>query len=147
MKLFVFLLIIACLLQASVVPANFALILLVSRSLIIDEKNNLYLALFTGLLLGLLMSINIGFYALVFVLYVEIVHLVKKSPISANILTVVPLTFVLLLALSYLEELILNQSFNLSPLLIQSLIALPFFVAVKFWEERFVVSPPLKLKM
>jgi len=147
MKLFIFILILACFLQGAFLPLNIALILLISRSLIAVERSNLYLAFIAGILLGLLTSLNIGFYALIFIVMVELTHLLRKSPLSANILTVVPLTFLFLLALSLLEQFIFGSAVQTSLLLIQAVLSLPIFLLVRFWEERFIIAAPLKLKV
>jgi len=147
MKLFIFLLIIACLVESAFLPINIVLILLISRSLNIDEDANLYMGFFSGIFLGLLSSFNLGFYALAFLISVQIIRISKKMPISANTLTVVPLSFILILLLSLAQEFFFQETFTLSSVIIQSLLALPIFIMVKFWEERFVVAPPLKLKI
>lgn len=112
-----------------------------------DDKSNLYLAFFGGILLGLLMSVNIGFYTLLFIIIVEILRMLRRFAISANILVVPPITFVFLLVISYLEQLFFHQTFSLGNLIVQALLALPIYILVRFWEERFVVAPPLKLKI
>lgn len=147
MKLFIFILILACFIQSAFLPLNIVLILLISRSLIFPQRSNLILAFVCGVLLGLLTSVNIGFYALLFVLMVEGVHLLRKSPLSANILTIVPLTFFLISLLSLIEQVVFGSLIHLSLLFIQAFLALPLFLLVRFWEERFVVQAPLKLRM
>ena len=147
MKLFIFILILACFLQGAFLPLNIALILLISRSLISVERSNLCLAFIAGILLGILTAINIGFYALIFLIMVELTHLLRKSPLSANILTVVPLTFIFVTVLSFFEQIIFGSVIQISLLFIQAFLALPIFLVVRFWEERFIIAAPLKLRV
>ncbi len=147
MKLFIIVLILACLIQTSFLPVNLCLILLICRSLARPDSNNLYLAFAAGIFLGILSSLNIGFYALAFLIIIEIVELLKNSRITSNILTVVPISAVLFLGLAVTEKIVLGMSINFWIISIDALLSLPFFVAVKFWEERFIVLPDVKLKL
>jgi rod shape-determining protein MreD len=147
MKLIIILLVIACLIQTSFLPINLVLILLICRSLARQDKLNYFLAFFSGILLGILTPTNIGFYSLTFLLAVFISEILHQTPISSNIFTVIPVTFILTLVIGGLEMLFLGQSLNLVTAILGSLIALPIYIGVKFWEERFIVTPHMKLKL
>lgn len=147
MKLFIFILILACFLQGAFLPLNLALILLISRSLITVERSNLILGFIAGILLGLITSVNIGFYSLLFLIFIELTHTIKKSPLSSNILTIVPLTFLFTGVLSFFEQTFFGSQIHISLLFVQALLSLPLFLVIRFWEERFIISTPLKLKV
>lgn len=147
MKLFVFLLIITALLQTTFLQVNMVLVLLVCRSLLREERANYFSAFFIGILLGILESRNVGFYALFFVILVKVLHLIKSTPISAYFLTVIPATLVLSFGLSYLKYFIFNQSVNNYLPLIDAFLSLPVYLLLKIWEERFVVNRGIKLKI
>lgn len=147
MKTFIVVLILAALMQASFLPINLVLLLLISRSLISYGKENLYLAFFSGILLGLLLSVNVGFYSLIFVIFIQALRMMRRLISSANFLVVIPLSFVILLVMSLLEQVFLKQSLNFSLILVETVLSLPVYILVRFWEERFMVAPPLKLKV
>lgn len=146
MKAFMLILIVAALLQSSVVPFNLVLLLLLARSLVKPSLGNLWLGFFSGILLGLLTSQNLGFYALVLVGMVELMNLLKSAPVSSNYLTV-PLVAAVLLIVSVLEQLFLHQLSNWNLIVVETALFLPVFVTVKFWEERFIPTPAIKLKL
>lgn len=123
------------------------MLLLISRGMIIKDRLNLYCAFSSGLFLGLLSSINLGFYALIFLIIVEGVEVIRKSPLTSNFLTVIPISLGGLLLVSLMEKLFFSQAIDVSSLIVSSLLALPVYLFVRFWEERFVVRAPLKLRM
>lgn len=147
MKLFIFILILAAFLQSSFIPINLCLILLICRSLALDEKANYVIGFITGLFLGILTSVNLGFWPLIFVIVVKLVHLSRKSPISAYALTILPLTFSISLLVLYIQTFIFSQTFNITPAITQAALALPLFFLIRFWEERFELRPEIKLRV
>lgn len=147
MKLFTFILLIAAFLQTSFLPLDLCLILLVCRSYAIHQPNNYFLALLTGLFLGILTSTNVGFWPIIFVTAVLIIHLVRLLPITSRFLTVVPVAFLILLGSDMAANFFLRLPFNFWYPAIGSLIALPIYVAIKEWEERFVAKPGIKLRL
>jgi cell shape-determining protein MreD len=147
MKTFIVALIIAALFQTSFLPISLVLLLLISRSLILSEKSNLYLGFFFGLLIGVLSSINAGFYSLFFLIIIELVSLIKKTPFTANFLLIIPIAFASLLFLALGQRLFLGETINFWPILLGTILSVPIYLIVRFWEERFVVAPPVKLKL
>jgi hypothetical protein len=146
MKLTIFLLTLAVFIQTAFLPVNLVLIFLISRTLVIDNRSNLHLALYAGVLMGVLMSVNIGFYPLLFLVIVQWLNMLKKLAISNSLLIVPVLTFLSLLLIAISEQLFLKQSFNFMNIIVQSVLSLPIYILIRFWEERFIVAPPLKLK-
>lgn len=147
MKLFILLLIIAIFLQTSFVPINLVLILIISRAFVIEELANYYLAFFGGILLGILSVNNIGFWPLVLLIIVKILHLSKKLPLSKNIFTVAIMAFVLLSAVDFLQSFLFHQDFEIKKVFIENIIAIPVYYLMKIWEERFIVKSEVKLKI
>lgn len=147
MKTFILFLIFAILLQTTLIPINLCLIMLVCRGLTIDERANFYLAIISGVTLGLLTSLNLGFYPLIFLIYILLLSLFKKSSFSANFLLFLPLAFLLYLATAFLEKIFFNQSINLYKLLFELVLTIPIYLIVRFWGERFVVNKGIKLKV
>ena len=147
MKTFILLLIFVTLLQTAFIPVNLCLILLVCRSLVISDRMNFYLALISGIVLGLLSSSNLGFYPLIFLVYIYLLSLFKKSAFSTNFLLFLPIALLIYATTAFLEKLIFNQSFSFSKLIFETLLTLPLYLLVRFWEERFVVRKGIKLKI
>ena len=149
MKTFIVLLLIALFCQTSFLPINIAVLFLISHSLVSPGKDNLYLGFFAGLLLGLLSSIHLGFYAIAFLIIVEIVLLIRKSPVLGHFLVVIPLVFILALALSWAEQGLLDKSFTMSTIWIETALALPVYLLVRFLEDRTgsVSRSGIKLKL
>jgi len=147
MKFFILILIISIFLQTSFVPVNLALILLLSRAYVVDEKMNLYLAFISGIMLGILSSQNIGFWPLIFLVVVKIVGLMRRLPISANFLTILPVSFLLIGLVDLAKSFILNQTFNWNLFLVEVIVTLPIYILVSFLEDRFVPKADIKLKI
>lgn len=147
MKLFILSLIIATLLQTTLTQYNLVLILLITRSFIVSERANLYIAFCAGVLLGLMTSVNLGLWTTLFVVTVWLVHLIKKMPIAFNFKTFLPTIFILLLAVSLFEKLVFNQSFVILKILTELLIAFPMYIVFNIWSERFDVKPYIRLKL
>lgn len=147
MKLFIFILFILALLQTSFIPLNLCLVLLVCRSYAAHQLSNYYLALAAGFFLGILSAVNIGFWPLIFLIAVVVIHTVRQLPITARFLTVIPVTFVVLLAVNWTESFFLRTPFIWWYPLISSIIAFPVYIIVREWEDRFVAKPGIKLRV
>lgn len=147
MKTIIFLFIIAAFIQSSFLPLNLVLIMLICRSLVIEETVNYYLALGSGLLLGILSPLNLGFWPLLFIVIVKLVQLLRKLPVLANLFTVLPISFLILTAVLYLQQLFFGQSIDFKLVVIETLLVLPTFIFFRFWEERFIIKPELKLRI
>lgn len=148
MKTFVIILILASFLQASVLPINLVLLLIMIRSYIRVEKSNLYLAFGLGLLLSHLEHTPLGLYSLVFLGLVEITHLFSKAPISRNFVTVIPFMLIIIIINDVFTSLIRGFSIQLLPqILVEVLLILPIYIVLRMWEERFTVRKEVRLKV
>ena len=147
MKTFIFVIILAAFLQTTTIEVDLVLLLVLSRSLERDDSFNMYMAFFAGILLGLLTATNIGFYALFFLIATRVGYLLRKSPVTNNIFTILPIAFFMATALGLAERIFLGQSINIVRYIIDTLSSLPIYFCVKFWEERFIVAPQMKLKL
>lgn len=146
MKLFAFLLLLAAFLQTSFLSLNLCLLLLISRSYAVHKKDNYYLAFLAGIIIGILTTVNLGIWPLIFLVVVLLCHTIRRLPIMNRTITVVPLTLIILLVVNGLEFLFFKTPVNWLTLVIGSIINLPIFYLVKEWEERFITKPGLKLK-
>jgi hypothetical protein len=147
MRTFIVILILAAFVQSSFVSLNLVLVLLIARSFIIDDTANYWLAFISGISLGILTSLNIGFWSLYFLIVVKLIYLVRKMPLTNNVFAIVPVTFIFCLLAAFLEQIFLSQTINFIKVVAEGLISLPIYIAIKYWEERFVVKETrLKLR-
>ncbi len=144
----IIILIIAAFLQSTVIPLDLVLIILLSRSFIMVEKDNLYLAFGFGLLVSLMNFTPLGLVSLIYLTEVLLTHLLSKSRLANNTLLLMPWVLLMLTLNSLLQSLILNQSIQLTlNLVTESLLTLPIYYGLKLWEERFVIRKDIKLKI
>lgn len=147
MKLFYLILILSIFLQTSFIPFNLCLIILLCRSYVVEERLNLYGAFISGLFLSLLSGQNLGFWALIFLVVVKLASLIRKLPVSTNILTILPLSLILITFVSFLEKIFLNKTIDWRLVTVEVALSLPIFFLVRFWEDRFVVHSETRLKL
>jgi rod shape-determining protein MreD len=148
MKTLIVVLIIVCLLQAAVIPLELVLIVLICRSYIRAEKQNLYLSFGFGLLLSHLNSTVLGFQSIIYLILIAFAGSLAKSRLTANPLLIIPLSFILVSLNEIFISLFTHQSFQLFPkVFIEASISLPILFIVRLWEERFVARRDIKLKM
>src|SRR3989344_8958700 len=109
MKTLLLLITLFAFLQSAFLPVNMVLVLLVSRSLIVEDRDNLYLAFFGGLILSFLTPVNLGFHPLIFILIVKLAGLLKNLPIAINLLMVFLFASCLLYIAALLNSLFIAQ--------------------------------------
>lgn len=148
MKILIFILILAAFLQASILPFNLVLLILVLRSYIVSEREDLFLAFFFGLLVSHLEVTPLGDQSLIYLILVECARVIGRLPLSNNILTVLFLAFFSTCFNNVAIDLTTGASIQLFPnVFISTVLAIPIYVALRFWEERFVVRPEIRLKV
>lgn len=142
MKTIVAILIFLAFFQASVLPLNFGLILILTRAFLRQDRANLILALIFGLLLSHLEHLSLGIESLVFVISVELIYFWSRTPLSRNALTVLPVVGLIILAVD------LFSARQIWPGILPELILiLPIYLIVRFWEERFIAPKEIKLRV
>lgn len=148
MKTLIVILILLSFLQVTLIPLNLVLIALIFRAYIVSEKENLYLAFFFGVLISFLNSLPLGLHSLIYLGIVQSIHLFKKTYFSGNFLVMLPAIAVLLSLNSILISMFQKSSIQLWPIIFQeTLLGVPVYFVLKFWEERFSVKPEVKLKV
>ncbi|MDO8570740.1 MAG: hypothetical protein Q7R97_04115 [Candidatus Daviesbacteria bacterium] len=147
MNLFIVILILLSFLEGTIIPFDLVLMILIARSFIVAEKSNYYLAFCFGLLVSLLLGYPLGLYSLIYLFAVAISHIIKTTNLKAYWIVVLPLTFSLLLFEQAILKLLNISNFNLSLLLVPTILMLPVYFIVRVWEERFIVAKDIKLKM
>lgn len=147
MKVLITVLLAIAFLQSSLTSVDFVLMVLLLRSYITKEKINLYLAFFMGLLISHLSFSPLGLQSIVYVVMVQLVLLLAGLRWNTHI-AVFPVILVLLLIDQGMQSFLTNQSLSLWPsILINVLSLLPIYILIRFWEERFVIRPDIKLKV
>ncbi len=139
MKTLIIILIIAAFLQTTILPINLVLIILICRAYLKSDKANLYLGFVFGAFVAHLNLNNLGAGSLIYLSAVAIVQALSKLRLASNPLLIVPISFVFL-------SLVQPTAWELSKILISSLLALPVFYLIRFWEERFIVKREIKLR-
>ncbi len=147
MKTFIFILILLSFLQTTIIPLDLSLMVLLLRSYISSEKENLFLGFGVGLMISYLSNNPLGFHSLIFLMLIELTQLFRKTPLAGHFLVIVPLMFTMLSLQSVVVLIFLQPSINWLQILIESLLALPLYLIIKIWEERFVVRSEIKLRV
>lgn len=148
MKTLIIILILCAFLQTTILPIDLVLLVLIFRSYLVSDKSNLYLAFFFGLLISHLSGTPLGIQSVVYLLIVEIVRVISRIPALNSIITIIPITFVALTFNSVVLAVVNGSSIQLWPeILLESIAALPVYLLIKFWEERFVIRPEIKLRI
>ncbi|MBI4037233.1 hypothetical protein HY385_02320 [Candidatus Daviesbacteria bacterium] len=134
-------------LQATFWPINLVLIILISRAFVTSDKITLWLSFGFGLLLALLSGYPLGSLSLIYLLIIVLVRLVRNTHLASHWLIILPLSWIMLLLDQFLQSLILGTGFRFLSSLLPLIFVLPIYLAVRFWEERFIPRPAIKLKI
>lgn len=148
MRPLILILVIAAFLQTTILPIDLVLMILVLRTYIVREKEDLYLAFGMGLLISHLNNMPLGAQSIIYLVLVVLSQIVSRLPISASIFTVIPLVLFTSSINIVIGALISGSSIQIFPqLIINAIVAIPLYILIRFWEERFVVKPEIKLKI
>ena len=138
MRTLIFVFILIVFLQTSVVPVNLCLSILILRSFLRPDKANIYLAFSLGLFLSFLNNSPLGLYSLLFLGLSEAAQIIAKSRLAEHVLVAIGLVII---------AQVIFGLFNHQNIFIEILFAFPLYFLVKFWEERFIIKPEIKLKI
>lgn len=147
MKTLIAILIIVSFLQATIVPIDLVLIILLCRSFIKTEKANLYLAFAFGLVLSHLSNTLMGVQSIIFLVMMVAVEEMSRLRLSQNALFIVPISLAAISINAVVLSLLGHTSLVLIPKIFGALLALPVFYLVRFWEERFIIRKDIRLKI
>lgn len=148
MKTTVAVLIIISFIQSTILPLDLVLIILICRSYIKSDKSNLFLAFGFGLLNAHLNLTPLGFQSLTYLIVVTITAGLSKSRLAGNSFLIAPLSFILM----SINQAVLSTFIHQSPLifpknLLEAFVSLPILYSIRLWEERFIVSKEIKLRL
>lgn len=125
-------------LQSAFLPVNLVLVLIIARSLLVEDRENLFLAFFGGLILSFLTQVNLGYYPLVFILIVKFAGLFKGLPVSFNSLMVFLSGALFIAITATLDSIFIGQPVKVIPHLIEAVLVLPAYFLIRFWEGRVI---------
>ncbi len=148
MKTLIFVLIITSFIQSTILSIDLVLVILICRSYIRSDKNNLFLAFGFGLLNSHLNLTPLGLQSLIYLGLVSATESLSKSRLTGNPFLIIILSFILVNINQSLLSFFTRQSFQIFPKsLIEAFVSLPIMYILRFWEERFVVRRDIKLKV
>lgn len=147
MKTFLLVLSLFAFLQSAFLPINMVLVLIIARSLVVEDRENLFAAFFGGLILSFLAQVNLGYYPLLFIFIVKIAGMLKKLPVSFNYLMVFLSGIFLITIGTLLNSFFIGINFEIYSHIIEAILVLPVYYLIKFWEDRFIVKPHMKLRV
>jgi hypothetical protein len=147
MKTFLLFIMFFAFLQSAFLEVNLVLVFLIARSLVMDERSNLYLAFAGGLAVSFLTQVNLGYWPLVFLFVSKISSAAKHLPFSLGPLMILIIGGVQVLLVSFISLAVLGLKIEIWHIILESLLTVPAFYIVKAWEERFVVKREIKLKI
>lgn len=148
MKTLVVILIVASFIQTTILPLDLVLIILICRAYVKEDKENLYLAFFFGLLISHLSLTLIGIESILYLVLIQLTQMLSKSKLAGNSYVLVPVMFVLLSVNQIVNSILLQHSIQISPkIFVESFLSLPILYLVRVWEERFIVKGDIKLRV
>lgn len=147
MKTLIVILIIASFIQSTILPIDLVLIILIARSYVRSDKSNLWLAFSFGLLIAFFNLTALGTQSLIYLILVAISESLSRSRLAGNLLLIIPLSLILLSMNQLILASFFSESFIFPKIVLESLLALPILYLIKLWEERFIVSRGIKLKV
>lgn len=147
MKVFLLFIVLFAFLQSAVITLNLVLVILAARSLVLSDRSNLIIAFFGGLMLSFLTQTNLGYWPLVLILIVKLGELLRRLPVSFNILTVFVAGSLQVLVVVLLNKLFLGDRIEIYPHLLEAILVVPSYYLIKMWEERFVAKSAIKLRV
>lgn len=147
MKNLLLILIFLSFLQASILPFNFILIILICRSFLMNTRTTLYLGFGFGLLLSFLLNQPLGILALIYLLIIFIIGVIKNSLLSFSWPNIFILSVGLIFLDRFLEAVIFKSQFDLWTVIFDAILILPTFLLMIFLSNRFSPVDGIKLKL
>ncbi len=139
MIIFIILLILLSFIQSSLLRIDLLAIVLLSRSLLVEDNTNYYLAFGLGLLVSFLQNMDLGLLSIFYLILVKLTYLIKRVPFSTKWFFILPLALLLTLV-QQLLFLIMGTSIDWMSLSIQTLSVIVIYPLIKIWVERIEVK-------
>lgn len=147
MKTLIFILILLAFLQTTIIPLELVLVVLILRAYIVGGRENLWLGFGLGLLISFLLNHPLGYDSFIYLSLIELATLLRKTPMLGHLLVIVPMVFIFLTLAMLANNLFLQQSIIWPGIILASILAFPIYIALHFWEERFIIKEQIKLKV
>lgn len=146
MKTLIIILIIAAFLQTTILPIDLVVVILICRAYIKSDRANLYLSFTFGLIVSHLNLTSLGLESLIYLIIIQAIQILSKSRLSGNPFLIIPISLIFLSLNQITNSIVSHNTLDLSKAVTASLLSLPVFYSIRFWEERFIVSHNLWLK-
>lgn len=148
MKAIIVILILCSFLQSTILSLDLVTVILLIRTFITKDRANLYSGFFLGLLVSHLSFTPLGLQSLIYLLMIELTIIISKIRFWNTTLTFIPLLIIMLCLNQIIIAWVTNQTIILWPKIgWDLLIAIPIYILLRLWEERFVVRPEVKLRV
>ncbi len=145
--MYILLIVIAAFVQSSFWEIDFVLIALLAVLLFTQSQWHLYLAFGSGILLSYLLSVNMGLFALVFLVVALATQLFKLSLISQSLVFRMLYGGLIIGLVTALEIVVLGQRLSEDRLLTEILVMIMVFLGIRFLDERFGAKSDMRLKV
>ncbi len=134
-------------LQSTFINIDLVLLIIICRSLIMEDQKNYYLAFGVGLLLAYLTEQPLGIVSIFSFVVIRIVYLLTKTALGNYWLIVIPLVAIIYSVEQLIEQLFFQSPFDLKEIIILAILSLPIYLLMKIWEERFIPKKEIRLKL
>lgn len=147
MVIFIFLLALLSFLQSSVFGFNLVLIFLLTRSFIVEEPLNYYLAFGTGLFLGFLNTQPLGILSIIYLIIIKISSILRHLPLASKAVFLLPTIGILQILANIIESLVFRSMIDWKIIIWELIFIYPIYMLIRFWEDRFIPHKDVRLKM
>lgn len=147
MKTLIIVLIIASVLQTTVLPVDLVLLILICRTYVKSERANFYLGFAFGLLVSHLNLTPLGLQSIAYIVAVAATESLSRLRLAGNPLLIIPISLVFLSLNQIVNSLLSYNLLDFPKLIFASIFSLPVLYLIRFWEERFIVRKEYKLKL
>ncbi len=136
MIIFILTLILIAFWQVSFLSFDLIYLILIARSFLRPmDKANYYLGFGLGVLISLLSSQPLGILSLVYLITTRIMSLIRLPFLDSHYISLLLTTFIFLCLNGMLNWKLFDQSINWQGLLEQTVLVIPLYFIIKFWEE------------
>lgn len=147
MNIGVLLLVLLSFIQASLLPFDLVILIILVRSFLVVSNSNYYLAMGMGVIVSLLTGLPLGSHSLMYIIAVKMMQLLKKSAFASHLTAGIALTVVILMIYGFSSQWILGISYDLKTLLFQILLFFPSYLVIIFLEDRITINSDIRLKI
>lgn len=132
--------------QVSLLPFNLVFLVLIASSFAKSNPSSLWLGFGFGLLVAFLSGTPLGLLSLIYVLAIESIGIIKKTPFVSQKLFIVPVAFLLIMFEQIILKFSLGSTLDLRSGLIQTILCTIIYFSIEFFSSGFTPRLGLKLR-